>query len=59
LGLLLPCNVVVRENEAGKVEITAVHPMKMLGVVGRSDMLVMAEHVFGLLKKAIAEVAEK
>ena len=59
LGLLLPCNVVVRQNSAGKTEIAAVHPIKMLGVVGRGDMLVLAEQVMGLMKQVIAAVASK
>ncbi len=59
LGLLLPCNVVVRENTAGKTEIAAVHPIKMLGVVGRGDMLVLAEQVMELMKQVIAAVSPK
>jgi len=57
LGLLLPCNVVVRENAAGKTEIAAIHPIKMLGTVGRADMLTLAEQVMGLMKKVIASVS--
>lgn len=57
LGLLLPCNVVVRENNEGKTEIAAVHPIKMLGIVGRGDMLVLAEQVMGLMKQVIAAVS--
>lgn len=57
LGLLLPCNVIVRKNTKGKTEIAAVHPIKMLGVVGRGDMLVLAEQVMVMMKQVIAAVS--
>ncbi|MDX8382928.1 MAG: DUF302 domain-containing protein [Ghiorsea sp.] len=58
LGLLLPCNVVVRINDAGKTEIAVIHPMKMLGVVGRVDMLSLAEQVMKMMKQVIATVSD-
>jgi len=58
LGLLLPCNVVVRINDAGATEVAVVNPMQMLSVVGRNDMLDMAMEVNGLMKKALAAVAK-
>ena len=35
IGLLLPCNVVVYENESGNTIISAIDAMAMLGVVQR------------------------
>ncbi len=58
LGLLLPCNVVVRINDKGATEIAVVNPMQMLSVVGRNDMLDMAMEVNNLMKKALAAVAK-
>jgi uncharacterized protein (DUF302 family)/glutaredoxin len=57
LGLLLPCNVVVRINDAGATEIAIVNPMQMLSVVGRNDMLDMAMEVNTLLKQVLAKVS--
>jgi len=57
LGLLLPCNVVVRINDAGATEIAIVNPMQMLSVVGRNDMLEMAMQVNTLLKQVLAKVS--
>ena len=59
LGLLLPCNVVVRQNDAGNTEIAVIHPIKMLGVVGRIDMLSLAEQVMSMMKQVIVMVSDK
>lgn len=53
LGLLLPCNAIIRQVEAGKFKVSAAHPVKMFATVGRPDMLPMAKEVTDLLKKAI------
>jgi len=53
LGLLLPCNVIVYESEDGSTVISVIEPEKMLSVVGRADMQPIAEHVRGLLQKAL------
>jgi len=54
LGLLLPCNVVVREAGKGEFWVSAVNPLKLLSVVGRADMLPVAEEV----KQKLAEAME-
>lgn len=58
LGLLLPCNVVVRINAAGATEIAVVNAMQMLSVVGRNDMLEMAMQVNDLMKQALHAVGK-
>ncbi len=57
LGLLLPCNVIVYENEKSETIVAAVAPVKMLQIVGRPEMLPLAEQVRDLLRQAIARVA--
>jgi uncharacterized protein (DUF302 family) len=43
VGLLLPCNVVVRQLEEGKTEVSLVDPLEMLGFVGRPELQPVAQ----------------
>jgi len=56
LGLLLPCNVIVYENKAGKTVISIIEPMDMLSVVRREDMNALAGQVRELLQQALATI---
>lgn len=38
LGLLLPCNVVVRQIEPGTVEVSLIDPMRMIDFVGKPEL---------------------
>lgn len=53
IGLLLPCNVIVYENDAGKTVISVVDAPSMLSVVGRDDLTPVAEQVNELLLQAL------
>ncbi|MCP4756098.1 MAG: DUF302 domain-containing protein [Proteobacteria bacterium] len=53
LGLLLPCNVVVRATGNGEFWVTAVNPVKLLAIVGRDDMLPVAKEVKSKMEKAL------
>jgi uncharacterized protein (DUF302 family) len=55
LGLLLPCNVIVREAGEG-VEVAAIDAKKMLSVVGRPELETIAEEVNGRLRKVIERI---
>jgi len=56
LGLLLPCNVVVYENDNGKTMVAAIDSKVMMSVVGRDDILPVADQVNQKLKKVIENV---
>jgi uncharacterized protein (DUF302 family)/glutaredoxin len=58
LGLLLPCNVVVREAEAGFYWVTAVNPLKLLSVVGRDDLLPVAAEIKNKMRNVIHAVSQ-
>ncbi len=45
VGLLLPCNVVVRQVEAGETEVSLVDPMGMMAVVGKPALQSVAHEV--------------
>jgi uncharacterized protein (DUF302 family) len=56
LGVLLPCNVIVRETEDRKVEVASVDPVVALERTGNVELRSTAEQVRRLLTKALTEV---
>lgn len=47
VALLIPCNIVVRELDSGKIAIEAMRPTKMLDFlkdVTKSELMIKAEH---------------
>ena len=45
IGLLLPCNVLVREDEAGKVFVSFMDPESVLSLVDRPEVKALAVDV--------------
>jgi len=56
LGLLLPCNVVVRENDKGSITVSFMDPQAVLGLVDRDDIAELAADVQGRLKRVCASL---
>ncbi|MGO1384329.1 MAG: DUF302 domain-containing protein [Arachnia sp.] len=56
LGLLLPCNVVVRHN-AGVTVVEAIDPETMVTLTGNGRMKPLADEVRSALKAALDRVA--
>lgn len=56
IGTMLPCNVIVEEQENGKVEISAVDPMASMQAVKNDRLADIAREVRGRLKKVIDTV---
>ncbi len=56
IGLLLPCNVTLWENEDGTVTLSAINAVKMLSVTGRDDLDELAGQVNDWLKAAVDAV---
>jgi len=56
IGLLLPCNVVVMEEEDGTVTASAVKPTEMFKVVDRPEMAGLAEQVGNTLTSAFEKL---
>ncbi len=53
IGVLLPCNVVVRENEAGEVMIDMMDPNAVLDMVDKPGVAEVAGQVRALMEKAL------
>jgi len=53
IGLMLPCNVIVQEQDDGKVEVAAVDPVASMQAVENDELGGVAQEVRDLLKKVI------
>ena len=53
LGLLLPCNVIVYENDEGKTQVSVINPMEMFKVVNNPAMTEVADIVNGKLMRVV------
>lgn len=53
LGVLLPCNVIVRETEEGQVEVATVDPVVAMERTENPALAPIAEEVRGRLSKII------
>ena len=51
IGLLLPCNVVVREDEDGAIVVGFMDPAAVLGLVGREELASLGGEVRGKLER--------
>jgi uncharacterized protein (DUF302 family) len=56
IGLLLPCNVTLWENEDKSTTLSAINAKEMLSVTGRDDLDELANQVNDWLQKAIDAV---
>ena len=52
IGLLLPCNVVVREEDNGSITVAFMDPAAVLGLVNMEGVTELGMQVRGLLEKA-------
>lgn len=56
LGVLLPCNVIVRETQDHKVEVASIDPVVSMERTGNAALRSMAEEVRRLLANAVSQV---
>lgn len=56
IGALLPCNVVVREEESGKVRIDMMDPNAVLKMVENPEVGNLAADVRARLERALAAI---
>jgi len=53
IGLMLPCNVIVREHDNGDVEVAAVDPIASMQAIDNNSLGKVAKDVQERLKKVI------
>lgn len=56
IGTMLPCNVIVQENEEGDVEVSAIDPMASMQAVKNPKLEGIAREVQAKLKRVIGEL---
>ena len=55
IGVMLPCNVIVRETDGG-VEVAAIDPIASMQAIQNESLGEIAQTVQGLMKKVIDEL---
>jgi len=58
LGVLLPCNVIVRQDDDGSVKVAAVDPVVQLSKTGNTELEPVAAQVRALLAGVIEKVGK-
>jgi len=53
IGLLLPSNVVVRQLDAEKTEVSIVNPMDMMGIIGKPELEPVASEAHERLQRVV------
>lgn len=54
IGLLLPCNVLVRQDDAGAVHVSFMDPAAVMGLVDNEDILPLAASVREKLDRVLS-----
>ena len=56
IGAMLPCNVIVRELDDGKIEVAAVDPLSSMQAIQNKVLQAIAEEIQLKLKKVIEQL---
>lgn len=56
IGLLLPCNVIVYELEAGRTAVSAMAPLPAMGIVGNPTLKDVAAEADAKLRRALSSL---
>ncbi|MDL2337837.1 MAG: DUF302 domain-containing protein [Pseudomonadota bacterium] len=58
IGLLLPCNVIVREEAPERIVVGFLDPQVMVGLVGKPEVQAVADAAERLLRSACARLSD-
>ncbi|WP_228411123.1 DUF302 domain-containing protein [Kaistella daneshvariae] len=53
IGTMLPCNVILQEKEAGKVEVSAIDPAAFMGAIENENLQSIAIEIGSKLKRLL------
>jgi uncharacterized protein (DUF302 family) len=56
IGVLLPCNVIVEENDNNQVEVAAVNPLEAMSMVENPSLAEVAKDVTERLKRVVEKI---
>jgi uncharacterized protein (DUF302 family) len=59
VGLLLPCNVILYEEDGGATHVAAIDPLETLAAGGAPALKEIAQEVHAKLERVIARVGER
>lgn len=59
IGALLPCNVIIYENENGKIVVSALNPKEAMSVVKVEKLNELADEVNEIMKDVIKDIEAK
>jgi len=59
LGALLPCNVIVYENDDGDIVVSAVDPEQLVGIANNDALDSIATEVNERFERVLASVADE
>ena len=58
IGLLLPCNVIVYEDDSGQCVVAALDPEAMMGFTGNEDLKSVAAEARARLERALSSIED-
>ncbi len=56
VGAMLPCNVILRQVDADKVEVSAIDPVASMAAIDNAKLKSLAGKVREMLEKAVARI---
>jgi uncharacterized protein (DUF302 family) len=56
IGVMLPCNFIVRETDNGQVEVAAINPEQTIASIGKAEMKPLADEIGSGMQKAMNNI---